>query len=367
MLSGSKRTAAIVFAALLAGLVVLIAATSGIGKPSLPSDDLVAFVDEAPDGEVTQEDLDSSIERVAGAQNLPQPPEPGTPQYDQLQESALAQVLIERWLRGEAAERGIEASDREVDQELDSVIQNLGGQRQFERILTQQNLTEEEARGIVELQVLQRRLQEEVVGTEPPDISDEEIDEYYEENVAQFQTPETRDVRTILTQDEAEAQEAYDQLAEDDSPASWKQVAKEFSTDEATASLGGLRQGVAQGQSEPQLDEAIFSAPEGELVGPIQTDAGYYVLQVEAINEASTQELDEATRGQIEQTLASERQQETATEFQNDFLEKWRALTVCADDYVFERCSNAPAAPDPCQGDDDGEEPAVDPASGEPT
>jgi parvulin-like peptidyl-prolyl isomerase len=367
MLSGSKRTAAIVFAALLAGLVVLIAATSGIGKPSLPSDDLVAFVDEAPDGEVTQEDLDSSIERVAGAQNLPRPPEPGTPQYDQLQESALAQVLIERWLRGEAAERGIEASEREVDQELESVIQNLGGQRQFEQILTQQNLTEEEARGIVELQVLQRRLQEEVVGTEPPDIPDEEIDEYYDENVEQFQTPETRDVRTILTQDEAEAQEAYDQLADDDSPASWKQVAKEFSTDEATASLGGLRQGVAQGQSEPQLDEAIFSAPEGELVGPIQTDAGYYVLQVEAINEASTQELDEATRGQIEQTLASERQQETATEFQNDFLERWRALTVCADDYVFERCSNAPAPPDPCQGDDDGEEPAVDPATGEPT
>ena len=45
MLTGPKRTVAIVFAALLAGVIVLVAATSGIGKPGLPNDDAVAFIE----------------------------------------------------------------------------------------------------------------------------------------------------------------------------------------------------------------------------------------------------------------------------------------------------------------------------------
>ena len=368
MPTGSKRTAGIAFAVLLAGVIVLVAATSGIGKPSLPEDDLVAFVDEAPDGEITQDEFDLALEQAAARQQVQEVPPAGTPQYDALLETAMADLLLSRWVAGEAESLGIEASDREIDQELETIINDqFGGQKQFDRFLEQSAFSDEDARERVRLQLLSQRIQEDIVGTEPPDIPDEEVENFYNENIEQFQTPETRDVRTILTQDEADAQEAYDQLSEDDSPASWKQVAKEFSTDEATADLGGLRQGVAEGQSEPQLDEAIFSAPEGELVGPIQTDAGFYVLQVDAINEASTQPLDEQTRGQIVQTLASQQQQETAAAFQTDFLEKWRALTVCNEDYAIDRCSNAPAPPDACQGDDDGEEQAVDPVTGEPT
>jgi len=368
MPTGSKRTAAIAFAALLAGVVVLIAATSGIGKPSLPNDDLVAFVDEAPDGEVTQEQFDAAIEQAAARQQTQEIPPPGTPQYDALQETAMADLLLSRWVAGEANDLGVEASDREIDEELETIIQDqFGGEEEFNRFLEQSAFSEEDARERVRLQLLSQRIQEEVIGTEPPDIPEEEIQNFYDENAEQFQTPETRDVRTILTQDEADAQEAFDQLSEDDSPASWKTVAEEFSTDEATSALGGLRQGVAEGQNEPQLDEAIFGAPEGELVGPITTEAGFYVLQVDQISEASTQELDDQTRQQIEQTLASQEQQEAAAVFQEDFLEKWSSLTVCAEDYAIDRCGNAPAPPDPCTGDDEGEEDAVDPVTGQPT
>jgi parvulin-like peptidyl-prolyl isomerase len=368
MPTGTKRTAGIAFAVLLAGVIVLVAATSGIGKPSLPEDDLVAFVDQAPDGEVTQEQFDAALEQAAARQQVQEVPPPGTPQYDALKETAMGDLLLSRWVRGEADELGVEVTDREIDQELETIIQDqFGGQKQFDRFLEQSKFSEEDARERVALQIMQQRITEDVVGTEPPDIPDEEVENFYNENIEQFQTPETRDVRTILTQDEAEADQAFDQLSQDDSPASWKQVAQEFSTDEATAELGGLRQGVAQGQNEPQLDEAIFSAPEGELVGPLSTDAGFYVIQVEQITEASTQPLDEQTRGQIVQTLASEQQQETAAAFQTDFLEKWQALTVCNEDYAIDRCSNAPPPPDPCAGDDDGEEPTPDPTTGEPT
>ena len=139
----------------------------------------------------------------------------------------MADLLLSRWVAGEAVEQGIEITDREIDQELETIIQDqFGGQKQFDRFLEQSAFSEEDARERVRLQLLSQRIQQEVIGTEPPDIPEDEIQNFYDENIEQFQTPETRDVRTILTQDEDEAQEASDQLAEDDSPASWKKVAK---------------------------------------------------------------------------------------------------------------------------------------------
>ena len=367
MFKGTKRTAAIVFAALLAGVIVLVAATAGLGKPGLP-DGAVAFVEDAPDGEVTQEQFDAALEQAAARQQVKDVPDPGTPQYDLLKETAMADLLLARWVNGEAEELGIEVTDREIDEELEKIIdQQFGGQKQFDKFLEQSKFTEEDARDRVRLQLLSTRIQEDVLGSELPDVPDDEVEQFYEDNIEQFQTPETRDVRTLLNPDQAKAQQAFDQLSADDSPANWKKVTKQLSTDEATSGLGGLRQGVAEGQSDPELDEAIFSAPEGEVVGPISTDSGFYVLEVEKINEASTQPLDDQTKQQIEQTLATEQQQQAAADYQTDFLSKWTARTVCADDYAIDRCSNAPAAPDACSGDDDGEDDPVDPVTGEPT
>src|SRR5687768_16614041 len=297
MITGSKRTAAIALAALLAGTIVLVAATSGLGNPDLPNDDAVAFVEDAPDGEITQEEFDLAIEQAAARQGGGAPaPEPGTPQYDLLQETAMADLLLSRWVAGEAEEMGIEVSDREIDEELETIISDqFGGQKEFDRFLEESKFSPEDERERVRLQLLSQRIQENVLGTEPPAIPEEEVQDFYDENIEQFQTPETRDVRTLLNPDEAKAQDAFDRLSEDDSPASWKKVAKELSTDEATSGLGGLREGVAEGQNEEQLDQAIFGAAEGDLVGPISTDAGFYVLQVDAINEASTQDLDDET------------------------------------------------------------------------
>ena len=82
-----------------------------------------------------------------------------------------------------------------------------------------------------------------------PEITEDQLRTYYDENITQFEQPEARDVRVILTKNEADAEEAAAALAEDSSPQSFKEVAKEFSIDEATQSTGGLREAVFQGQS----------------------------------------------------------------------------------------------------------------------
>jgi foldase protein PrsA len=332
---------------LLVALFAVVAAAQGLGHPE-PSDGEVAVVEDAPDGTITQEELDRAIQQTAARQGLPEVPATDDPQYDLLEEAALSDLLLAVWVRGEADERGIEITDREIDEELQNLIESpdFGSQKAFDRFLEQSNFTEDEARARLELQLISNRVQEEVLPAEPG-INEEEIQAYYDENQAQFEQPETRDVRVVQTKTEAEAQDALDRLEQDDSAKGWEDVAKEFSTDEATKNTGGLREAVVQGQSEGLLDQQIFAAPTGELVGPFGTDAGYYVIQVENVNPAETVPVADASE-QIRQTLVSARQQEIAQAFQEDFTTKWTARTFCAEGYRIDRCDNADPPPDPC-------------------
>ncbi len=96
---------------------------------------------------------------------------------------------------------------------------------------------------------------------------------------------------------------------------------------------------MTEGQSEPALEEQIFSAAEGQLVGPFEGQAGSYLIRVEKITPAETTPIAEVTE-QIQQQLAQGRQQQVAQDFQQDFLEKWRSRTFCADDYLIDSCDN---------------------------
>jgi len=128
-------------------------------------------------------------------------------------------------------------------------------------------------------------------------------------------------------------------LEQDDSPASWKKVAARFSTEEATKDSGGLVEGVTSGESEPALEEQIFSAPQGQLIGPFEGQSDYYLIEVEKITPAETTPLADVSE-QIGQQLTQGKQQQISQNFQLDFIEKWRSRTFCADDYVIDNCEN---------------------------
>jgi parvulin-like peptidyl-prolyl isomerase len=347
--SKRARVAAIALGVLLVGLFAIVAAAQGLGNPE-PSDGEVALVEDAAGGDevaITQEELDRAVEQTAARQGLQEVPATDDPQYELLQQAAISDLLLGVWVRGEADERGIDVTDREIDEELQTVIeQQFGDQKGFEQFLEQSSFTEEEARERIELQLISNRVQEEVLPSEPP-VGDEEIQAFYDENETQFEQPETRDVRQVLTETEAEAQDALERLERDDSPKAWEELTKDVSVDEPTRSTGGLREGVAQGQSEGLLDQQIFAAPTGELVGPFGTEAGFYVIQVEGVTPAQTTPLSEASE-QIRQTLISARQQELATAFQEDFITKWSSRTFCAEGFRIDRCANADPPADPC-------------------
>jgi foldase protein PrsA len=345
-ISRHRRLGLIIFGVLLIGLFAAVAAAQGIGHPE-PSGDEVAVVEDAPDGTITKEQFDRGLEQTAARNGINQIPPADDPQYEQLRDSALSDLILSRWVLGEADERGIEVSEREIDDELQNVIeQEFGSQKAFDRFLKQSGFTLEEARDRVKLQLISQRIQEAVLPAEP-EVTEDELQEYYDANESQFETPESRDVRVVLTKTEADAQEALTELEQDDSPKSWEQVTKKYSIDEATQSTGGLRQQVVEGQSEPALDEQIFASSEGELVGPFNTNAGFYVIQVEKIRPAATTPIEDASQD-IRQTLIAAKQSTIAQNFQEDFNAKWRARTWCADGYQVDRCANAEPVASTC-------------------
>ena len=60
----------------------------------------------APNGTITKADFDAALKQSAARQGLPKPPAPSNPQYPTLRDSAMSDVLLSRWVLGEARSGG---------------------------------------------------------------------------------------------------------------------------------------------------------------------------------------------------------------------------------------------------------------------
>lgn len=346
---GDRRiVVAAILGLFLVAFFVVVAIAQGIGSPSIPSDD-VAVVQDAPDGHITMDQFQAALKQTALRQQVTKVPAPSDPQYAAIRDAAMSDLLSARWVAGEAEERGITVSDTEVTSQLDQIKKQYGGAKGFQQLLKQSGFTADEAQQRIQIQLLSNEIQKQVVGSSPPPVSQDLIQQFYDANKSQFAQPETRDVREIVNKDKAQADQALAALQQDDSASSWKKVAAKYSTDKATKSNGGLRQAVAQGQSEPALDDQIFSASEGQLIGPFKGQAGYYVIEVDKVRPASVKPL-EKVQSQIKQSLAQGLQQQALTNSQTSITDKWVSRTFCASGYVMQLCDNYTAPPSTTPG-----------------
>lgn len=343
-----KRLAALVFAAILVVALILAATTSGIGKPGLPSGE-VAHVDDVDDGGITQEDLDAAIAQAAAQGGMKKVPAEDDPQYDSLVDQAMQSLILAVWVRGEAAERGLTASETDIEAELKRIKeQSFKNEKEFRQFVKRSKFTPEDVQEQVELTLLRNKLEQDVVGDGA--VSDDQVEDFYESNKEQFKQPSSRDARVILNSSKAKAEAAKKALGDDPSEDDWKKVAKKYSEDQASKDRGGLLESLVQGQGDPQLDQQVFAAPENELVGPFKTDRGFYVIEVVDVTPESTQPLDEASDA-IRQQLASMNQQQLAADFQTDFVDKWTARTICAPEATIQLCRNfEPPSAEPVEG-----------------
>ncbi|HEX6228675.1 MAG TPA: peptidyl-prolyl cis-trans isomerase [Solirubrobacterales bacterium] len=346
--AATRRLMLLVFGVGFLVLFLIVAIAEGIGDPGVPSGD-VAVVEDAPadTGNVSEAEFERAFRQTAAQSGQKKPPKPGDEQYDELKEAALTSLLDVIWLKGQADEMGLSVTEKEVADEFKKLKdENFKNEAEYRKFLKDSKFTQADVNARVELQMLSTQIQEGITqDAQAP--SDDAVETYYKAaKSTQFTQPETRDVRLVLNKNEAKANQAKALLEKDDSPKSWKKIARKFSEDQTTKKQGGLRKELAEGGIEEPVNEAIFGTPEGRVEGPVKADQGYYVFLVENSKPENVQELSEV-EDQIKSQLEQQAQQETFSEFVADYTARWSGRTFCADDFVIERCANFKGDPHP--------------------
>jgi parvulin-like peptidyl-prolyl isomerase len=338
--AGRQRLGLIVFGALLVILFAIFAVAQGIGAPSVPSGD-VALVEGVPSDfdTVSLEAYERAFERQTKS-SKGKPPQPGEPKYAEAQEAALGELLDTIWIRGEAEEMGLSVTEKQIDDEFANIKkQQFPTKEAYAEFLKESAFTPAEVHKLVEVQLLIKKIQEAVAAEAAPP-SNSEIEAYYEaEKEKQFTTPASRDIRIIVNKGKAKVEEAKAALEKDNSPASWKKVASEYSSDPTTKSKGGLQAGITEEFITGPLKAAIFDSATNEVVGPIKFESNYFLVEPVKLTPAKTKTLGEV-RSQISQTLQQTSQQERFAEFVAGYESKWRSRTHCASGFVIKKCSN---------------------------
>ena len=261
-------------------------------------------------------------------------------EYGALRDQVLQLLISFEWIEGEAKEMDIKVTDAEVKKSFDKQKKEAFPKTaDFEKFLKDSGQSEEDILQRVRLDTLSNKIREKVTKGKD-EVTDAQIEAYYNKNKARFAQPERRDLRIVLTKGEAKAKQAKAAIEDGQS---FKKVAKQYSIDQASKAQGGKLPAVAKGQQEKALDAAIFKAKKGELTGPIKTQFGYYVFEVTKVTPASQQTLAQA-KATIKQTLASQNQQKALDKFVKSFRKRWKAKTDCREGYRTQDCKNAPKA-----------------------
>ncbi|MGH3109035.1 MAG: peptidylprolyl isomerase [Rubrobacter sp.] len=295
---------------LLLGVAMLFVAGCNAAEPVANVDSQARKVVTFEGGDVTQGELDEFAEQSGVPKD--------DPQYQATVQQIMPQLVSIEIAKAYAQEHNITVSDKEVDQELAKLKEQVGDQARssgqdvsnqeaYEQALKQNNITEEQLREDIRENLPVQEVQERVTGEAEP--SDEEIQNYYEKNKeAQFTTPEQRCVRHILFNKD-QKEKAEDIKKQLENGGDFAKLAKENSQDPGSAAQGGDLGCLGKGETVPEFEQAAFGAERGEIVGPVQTEFGYHILQVTDVKSEQTRSLQEV-ESQIRAQLASEKQSE---------------------------------------------------------
>ena len=140
------------------------------------------------------------------------------------------------------------------------------------------------------------------------EISEERLAQYYEDEKYRYLQDEQRQARHILIQfgddEEAARTKAEDLLMRIRSGDSFQALAAEFSMDGGTAEQGGNLGVLTESQLPDALGAAIFSMQEGDLDGPVRSDFGFHIIRLDDILERGPLSLDQV-RGELISELQS--------------------------------------------------------------
>ncbi|MEM1503073.1 peptidylprolyl isomerase [Domibacillus sp. 8LH] len=228
---------------------------------------------------ITKDDLYDSLVKMYGADAA---------------ESLIADKIVEK----EATKEKVQVTDKEIQEELDATIESYGGEEAYKSALESSGMTEADMKEEIKVYLETVKLLEPRI-----EITDEEIETYFNENKDTFATSEQVEASHILVDDEATAKEVTAKLADGEDFAA---LAKEYSTDTTSAENGGELGYFGTGEMTEEFEKAAFAMEIGEISEPVKTDYGYHIIKVTGKKEAKAANLEDS-KEEIKETLKQEK------------------------------------------------------------
>jgi len=270
-------------------------------------------------GEITEAEVQEQVNLMAQQSGMGEV-SPDSPQYKTMVQQIMPQVVAVEVSQAYAKEHGITISEKEVDNEIEKIKDQVAGQapenlsreEAFDKALKQNDLTEDELRQQIRDSLPLQKVQKKVTSDAKP--SDKDVEEYYKQNKkTEFTNPVQRCARHILFNKDQE-QKAKDVKAQLEDGGDFAKLAKKYSQDPGSAAKGGdlgCQPEVDLSTGQPpyvqEFNDAVWSAEKGEVVGPVKTQFGLHLIEVTDVKDASVTPFSEA-EGQIRQQLTSEKQ-----------------------------------------------------------
>ena len=203
---------------------------------------------------------------------------------ENLKNQVIENLVNRELLLAEAEKQNIEISEEEKETEFLSIKNQFKTEEEFKAALEREKTTEDELKAEISENIKINKIISSIeIDT---NVTDEEVEKYYNDNIEQFQVGAGADMSHILVKTEEEAKKIF---AEYEAGAKFEELAAKYGTDN-TKDKGGSLGFVEydQGNFDKDFLAAAKELKEGEVSQPVKTQFGWHLIKVENIKSEST-------------------------------------------------------------------------------
>jgi len=255
--------------------------------------------------------------------------------YLMMEQKVINQLIIQELLNQEAEARGIKITNKDVDEAMKKIIDQMGGRDRLAEVLKQNGVSAGDFKNDVKNQVKMQKLANSAGEIK---ITDKDCENFYNKNKAKFNNPEMvrashiwisanpyqlgeeikskskkeisqkdleAQVNKVMEEKKAEAEKIAKELQADSTK--FEQYAKKYSQDPQSAKQGGDLGYFSKEQMVPEFANAAFKAKPNTVLDPVKSQFGYHIIMVQDRRAAGVTPYEKA-KSNIKDYLTTEKQ-----------------------------------------------------------
>ena len=245
-------------------------------------------------------------------------------QLKKARKQVLEQLVNDEVLITKGTELGYIPSDEElstaIEEEKAKFTEAYGGEEGLKEALEYYGMSDEKFNSFIENLVKTDKVKEAMI--KDVTVSDEEIEQYYNDNIDKYTVKAGANAKHILFETEEEAQDAKNKI--DSGETTFEDLYSQYEANKSSGTKP-LSEDLGYVENEQEGYDTDFLAgfktlKEGEVSAPVKSSFGYHIIKVEGVQtEDKVTPLDDV-KDSIKSTLLSEKQEEVY----NSTLEEWK-------------------------------------------